>query len=157
MRVIFCYSSNPHPKALEAIAKFAPDAELVKTPGLFGYNEAIASRWGKDDLIVIEGDKEVTAEVIPSFASCDEPWCTYAYYNYPEPYQAYCSVGLGCAKFSVELQRHPDYGLRPVQWRWLLALSGHSYFFFHPEQVHFILASRSRRGKASPLLPARLG
>lgn len=105
MNVIFCYASEPHPIALEAVAKFAPDAELVETPGLFGYNEAIASRWGVGDLVVIEGDKEISSEVIPSFASCDEPWCTFSYYNYPEPYQANCTVGLGCAKFSVALQR----------------------------------------------------
>ena len=65
MKIIFCYSKVPDSRAEAAIRKYAPDAEFVETPGLFGYNEAIASRWGQDDLIVIEGDKEITCGGYP--------------------------------------------------------------------------------------------
>ena len=105
MKIIFCYNGIPDIRASTAILKYAPQTEFVETPGLFGYNEAIASRWGQDDLVIIEGDKEITSDTIPSFETCDEPWCSYGYYNYPEPYQVYCSTGLGCAKFSLDLQR----------------------------------------------------
>lgn len=105
MRVICCYSSEPHPKNVEAIEKYAPQTEFVETPGLFGYNKAIALRWdGSSDLVVIEGDKEINADVIPSFASCDEPWCSFEYFNYPEPWSRTVQIGLGCAKFSAACQ-----------------------------------------------------
>ena len=105
MKILFCYSNVPDARAEAAIRKYAPDAEFVETPGLFGYNEALAERWGQDDLIVIEGDKEITAEVIPSFAACPEPWCVYEYFTFPEPYRAKVQVGLGCARFSLECQQ----------------------------------------------------
>jgi hypothetical protein len=105
MRIICCYNDEVHPLTRKAIEKFAPETEFVETPGLFGYNEAIASRWtGESDLVVIEGDKEIHADVIPSFQVCDEPWCTFEYDNFPPPYQRSCQVGLGCAKFSADCQ-----------------------------------------------------
>jgi hypothetical protein len=73
---------------------------------LFGYPETLASYWtGEDDLIVIEGDKEINADVIPSFNDCDEPWCTFKYKNLPPPYRKTVTIGLGCAKFSAETQK----------------------------------------------------
>ena len=104
MKIICCYSKEPHPKTLEAIALFAPQTEFVKTEGLFGYGEAIASRWQIDDLAVIEGDKEINAEVIPSFTECNEPWCTFSCQTLPEPYTKVTVNGLGCARFTIELQ-----------------------------------------------------
>lgn len=109
MRIICCYASAPHPKTEEAIKKFAPDTEFVKVEGLFGYPEAIENRWtGESDLVVIESDKEITADVIPSFLACDEPWCTFKYKSFPQPYRREISTGLGCVKFSVEVQREVD-------------------------------------------------
>lgn len=107
MKIIFCYSGEPDLESFRAITKFAPQAELVDTSGsIYDYNEAIASRWtGESDLVVIEGDKEITAEVIPSFNDCDEPWCTFKYKNLPGHLRMVVTIGLGCAKFSAELQR----------------------------------------------------
>lgn len=107
MRVLACYV-NRHPIAAEALDKFAPQAERVYTPGEYGYWQAIADRWtGEDDLVIIEQDNEITADVLPSFAACPEPWCTYAYpiglYDY--------NTALGCAKFSADCQR-----IFPVNW-----------------------------------------
>lgn len=121
MRIIFCYTGKPNPIAAKAVRQFAPEAEFVETKGLFGYNRAIASRWtGKDDLIVIEGDKEITADTIPSFEICDEPWCTYECAVFPEPYTRITTIGLGCTKFSAACQDQisvddfcrPDYPMR---------------------------------------------
>ena len=105
MKIIFCYTNVPDSRAEAAIRKYAPKAEFVETPGLFGYNEAISSRWdGSDDLVVIEADKEITAEVVPAFSSCSEPWCTFAYQELPAPYTKHMTYGLGCSKFSAQLQ-----------------------------------------------------
>lgn len=106
MQVIFCYSKHV-PRAVEAVKLHAPDAEHVDTSGsVFDYNEAIASRWGLgEDLVVIEDDKVITAGVLPSFASCPEPWCVFSYDNFPAPYTRHITIGLGCAKFSAAVQR----------------------------------------------------
>lgn len=107
MNIIFCYVNVPVASAGDAIRKYAPNAEWIDTSGtIYDYNEAIASHWtGKDDLLVIEGDKEIHAEVIPSMGACNELWCAYSYYNYPEPYHKKEIYGLGCTKYSAELQR----------------------------------------------------
>lgn len=109
MNIIYCYASDPPEVCVEAIKKFVPQAEFVKTEGLFGYGEAIASRWtGEADLIVIEGDKEIHAEVIPSFEKCPEPWCTFGCKSFPPPYRVTIDYGLSCAKFSADLQSQVD-------------------------------------------------
>jgi hypothetical protein len=106
MQTIFAYNNVPNASAAEAIRKYSPDAEWIDTgKSIFDYNLAIASRWiGLEDLVVIEGDKEITAEVIPSFSDCNDPWCSYSYLVYPEPYQKSVRVGLGCTKYSADLQ-----------------------------------------------------
>lgn len=107
MKIIYCYSSEPPTICVEAIKKFAPEAEFVDTSAsIYSYNEAIASRWtGEDDLVVIEGDKEINADVIPSFKSCNHAWCTFGYDVFPPPYVRQVTMGLGCAKFSSQIQK----------------------------------------------------
>lgn len=120
MRVICCFTAL-HPQAAEAIGRFAPQAEMVPTPGIYDYGEAIASRWdGSDDLVVIEGDKVITAGVLPSFASCDQPWCGYGSMSFPPPYTRWIAGGLGCARFSAAVQRRvrPDEFLGPDEPNW---------------------------------------
>lgn len=106
MRVIYCYT-KVEDRSFAALKKFAPQAELVDTSGsIYDYNEAIASRWtGESDLVVIEGDKEITADVLPSFANCESYWCSYAYLIFPKIIEREVEIGLGCARFSAKLQR----------------------------------------------------
>ncbi len=110
MRIICAHTGNIHPKALEALKKYAPDTEYVDTSGsIFDYNEAVASRWtGKEDLVVIEQDKEITAEVVSAFASCDHFWCSYSYDVFPAPYTKEVTFGLGCSRYSAVVQRLVD-------------------------------------------------
>ena len=106
MHIICCYTNSVHPKARNAIDEYAPGTEYVETLGLFGYNEAISSRWnGEDDLVVIEGDKEISPGSIQSFERCSKPWCLFTYDNFPAPYTREAKCGLGYAKFTAELQR----------------------------------------------------
>lgn len=106
MRVICCYSSNVHPKTEQALSLYAPNAEYVETKGLFGYGEAIASRWtGESDLIVVEADKEINADTLPSFANCSKLWCTTKCKTFPEPYTRITANSLSCAKFSARIQQ----------------------------------------------------
>jgi hypothetical protein len=111
MRVFCCYTGTIHPKAAEALKRFAPDCEYVETLGLYGYNEALASLWtGESDLLIIEGDKEITAEVLPSMESCTRHWCTYQYDIFPPPCTRKAYNGLGCTKYSARVQQvvHPS-------------------------------------------------
>jgi hypothetical protein len=106
VRVICAYAGEIQPKTEEAIAKFAPETEYVEMHGLYGYGEAIASRWdGSSDLVIIEHDNEITVEVMPSFTSCDRLWCVYAYDIFPAPHTFVMDHGLGCTRFSAELQK----------------------------------------------------
>ena len=109
MRTILCYSSDPHPKTIAAIERYAPDTEYVETKGLFGYGEAIRDRWtGESDLVVIEADKEILADTLPSFAACDKLWCTSRCQTFPAPHTRVTINSLSCAKFSAQIQRMVD-------------------------------------------------
>jgi len=136
MIVIFCYSGEPHPLAVSAVEKYAKQAKFIENIRLFDYNRAIASHWtAEEDLVVIEGDKEIGPDTLPSFEACSEPWCTYACETFPPPYTRVTTTGLACAKFSAECQMmistddflRPDYPMRePCQdcggrgcWRYL--------------------------------------
>ena len=94
----------------------------METLGLFGYGEAIASRWdASDDLVVIEHDIEITAGVLPSFEQCDKPWCLYAYDHFPAPHTILMDHALGCTRFSASIQKlisvdefiRPDWAFLP--------------------------------------------
>ena len=109
MKIIFCYTDVPDPRVEAAMRKYAPEAKFIDTSkSIYDYNKALVTHWGLDDLVVIEHDKEITSEVIPSFTACDEPWCVYSYMCYPEPYQRDTIHGLGCTKYSLALQKQID-------------------------------------------------
>lgn len=105
--MIFCHCGNIEKRSFAALQKFAPQAELVDTSTtIYDYNEAIASRWnGESDLVVIEADKEITADVISSFSSCDSYWCSYSYFVYPKLFEREVEIGLGCVRYSAKLQQ----------------------------------------------------
>ena len=109
MQVIYAYVT-PEPHSEFALRKHAPRAKRIDTSGsIYSYNEAIASYWtGKEDLVVIEQDKEITYKTLPSFAKCKQPWCTYSAFIYPPSMKIEVDFGLSCAKFSAELQRMVD-------------------------------------------------
>jgi hypothetical protein len=108
MKIICGYTAEGFKQqARDAIAKFAPDCKLLDFTGCdFDYARAVARYWkGIEDLVIIEHDNVITKDVIPSFASCNEPWCTYAYPCAWNGKLQRLTWGLGCVKFSAELQR----------------------------------------------------
>ena len=104
MRILCCYA-NLRPETAATIAEFAPETELVDvTDDTYGYWHNIRDRWtGDEDLMVIEQDIEITAEVVPSFEACSKPWCLFEYPGHP--FMGTLSSHLGCTRFSKELQR----------------------------------------------------
>lgn len=106
MRIICCYTQMDYRSWL-ALVSYAPKVVFVDTSAsIYDYGNAIAEYWdGAEDLVVIEGDKEITSEVIPSFATCEQPWCAYSYTVSLAGLQKQTSIGLGCTKYSASLQR----------------------------------------------------
>ena len=88
----------------DALAKFAPTAEHVDTSAQWwSYWEAFRVRWtGTESLIVIEQDIEITADTVPSFDVCPEPWCTFSYSG---PMDFVYRDSLGCARFTASFQQ----------------------------------------------------
>ena len=112
LRVLACYNGDAlHPRTYRALVKYVPigTLELVNVNGnVSNYWHAFRARWqGAFDLMTVEQDNVITAEVIPSFESCEEPWCVYEYDGPPhlEPDDRILKASLGCTRFSRELQR----------------------------------------------------
>jgi len=105
MRVLFCYANGGiHPAAQRALDLYAPDAIKRDTSGAqHTYWRTICEYWdGTEDLVLIEQDNEITAEVLPTFAGCEHDWCTFQYKGlFPG---AMLQQSLGCTKFSKEFQ-----------------------------------------------------
>ena len=102
MRVI-CLYNRLHPLTVQAIERHAPQTEFVDTSGSdFAYWEAIAKRWtGEEDLMLIEHDVEIHAQVVPQFTACPEWWC-----HFPYPYRGgLTAMATGCTRYRAELQR----------------------------------------------------
>jgi hypothetical protein len=106
------HHAGVEPVAAEALSRFAPEAELVETPGRFGCPRQFAARWGEftgplgeQDLVAMEGDKVLTAHTLPQFEDCPAPWCVMTYDNFPAPYTRKVVTGLGCARFRTSVQR----------------------------------------------------
>lgn len=109
MRVMCAYC-DIKPQTQHALDLYAPECEYVDTSAtIWDYGKAVADRWtGEDDLVVIEDDKEITAEVLPSFANCGYIWCSYSYLIYPEGHQREIEIGLGCTRYSARAQQIVD-------------------------------------------------
>jgi hypothetical protein len=69
------------------------------------YWSLLASAWREPgDLVIVEHDVGISAEVIPGFAACPEPFCG-------NPYRIgrQLLTALGCARFSADLKAaEPD-------------------------------------------------
>jgi len=104
MKILCCYA-NLHPETECAVAAHAKDAEFIDVSGSeLDYWRTIKAHWtGDQDLVIIEQDIEITAEVIPTFEGCDDAWCVFTYRG--PTHLGYLKHSLGCTKFSAELQR----------------------------------------------------
>src|ERR1700735_3490384 len=105
MTVLFCYV-KPNPKSVASVRAYAPEALMTDvSKDQWAYWTAITAHWkGLDDLVTIEQDIEITAEVIPGFDACPEPWCVYEY----KPAGIFGFMlrqSLGCTRFRKELQQ----------------------------------------------------
>lgn len=131
MHIACFYTRTVQANCLEALRRYAPDTEYVHVDkdDSESYAREIAKRWdGSDDLVIIEHDNEITAEVIPSFAACDQPWCSYQYEIFSPPYTRLCDTGFGCTRFSKELQQKISFRDRVLELPCEVCGSPHAYW-----------------------------
>lgn len=103
MKTLYVWTRE-FPESQESIRKYAPGAEWFYTgKGQQSYPRKVGEEWGQDDLLIIEQDIIINSGVVSGLAFCDEPWCVYSYdigsNHFPMRY------GLGCTRFSYELQQ----------------------------------------------------
>lgn len=101
-------------EAYRALMEYVPigSLEMVETSyDTSAYWWELRRRWnGEDDLMIVEQDNVITAEVVPSFNMCDKPWCCYEYQGPPGMDTDGTGEGrilrksLGCTRFSADLQ-----------------------------------------------------
>lgn len=92
-----------HPLCEQALARFAPDAELIDLGDRFdAYRLLLEELWRDgESFLLVEQDIELHEAVIPELGACQEPWCLYAY-NIGWP-PAPVRSALGCVRFSSRL------------------------------------------------------
>ena len=102
---VLCCPAQPHPDAMAALAKYAPQAEIVDvSEDNFAYWREISARWkGERDLIIIEQDIEISADTVRELEECDQDWCCFAYPIFRTKVRL--RLGLGCTKISAAAQR----------------------------------------------------
>jgi hypothetical protein len=107
MRVV-CFYNNLDPRVAASIRRWVhyPVEYIDTSASLKVYGQELDKRWtGKQDLVIIEQDKEVHAQVMPTFEACQEPWCGFTYWINPEPHCELVLGGFGCVRFSAWFQR----------------------------------------------------
>lgn len=110
-----------HPLCEQALAKYAPDAEMHYVGTRHdAYRELLDEVWrdGKS-FLVVEHDIEIHADVIPEALDCAEPWCAWQYVVGSDP-NGFVETSLGCTRFSADLLRDFPAGISglPVRdWR----------------------------------------
>ena len=114
MRIIFAYRAGyAHPFALDAIKRYAPQAELKDVgENPHSYHRLLYETWDQGEgFLLIEHDVEIGPDTIPSFEQCQGDWCIAragAPGNRPDN-PLYMERSLCCTRFSSKLiAEHPD-------------------------------------------------
>jgi hypothetical protein len=114
VRILNCYTNGKQslkPQTYRALTKYCPigQLEMINVGGHdHNYWREVSTRWkGEEDLVIIEQDNVLTAEVLPSFAGCEEPWCCYQYVADGPMLDGnvFTCHSIGCSRFSAALQR----------------------------------------------------
>lgn len=110
MTRLMCVFTELDPRTEASLKRHAPAAglevEWVNTgESLQAYAAELEKRWdGTEDLIVVEHDKEIYADTLPSLMSCCHLWCGYAYWVGVAPHTALAIAGFGVTRFSAAVQ-----------------------------------------------------
>jgi hypothetical protein len=95
-----------HPLCEQALAKFAPDAELLylgTTPT--AYYDLLGELWAAgQSFLLVEHDIELRAGLVEELETCPEPWCA-APYVVGSSRDGFIESSLGCTRFTAEIMR----------------------------------------------------
>jgi hypothetical protein len=105
--IVMCCPVKLWPATEESLAKYAPAAEIIPIPAddIERPWRDYAARWGTDDLVVIEQDVILHADVLPQFEACPEPWCLFPARHYAVGPDGFMETGILCNRFRVEFMR----------------------------------------------------
>lgn len=96
-----------HPATGRLLNQHAPGHQRVRLDPAdpSAYWALIADAWRQPgDLLVVEQDVGIHAQVVPSLTACREPWCGHPYHIGEQ-----LLVCLGCTRFTAELKAaEPD-------------------------------------------------
>jgi len=92
------------PATAASLAEHAPAAEIIPIPAddISRPWADYAERWATDDLVVIEQDVIIHADVLPQFQSCPEPWCLFPARHYATGPDGWMTTGILCNRFRRE-------------------------------------------------------
>lgn len=107
--IVNYYWLDKYAGSQKLIKHTAPEANWVYTergkPHL--YPDHVAASWGKDDLLIVEGDIVISPLIKDTLADCRNDWCVGAY-----PLGVTRTIfpfGFGCVRFTLEFQKQFDY------------------------------------------------
>lgn len=96
-----------HPATARLLNRHAPGHRRVRIDpaDMSAYWRLLAAVWREPgDLVIVEHDIGISAQVLPGFAACAQPWCGHAY-----PIDGRTIVCLGCTRFTAALKEaEPD-------------------------------------------------
>jgi hypothetical protein len=90
-----------HVDAFTSFDRYLPGWESAQLPAddPTAYHHLLAGAWARGgDLLIVEHDMVVHADVLPQFEDCPEIWCGFEYLVDTCPV-----VALGCTRFRAEL------------------------------------------------------
>lgn len=96
-----------HPATARLLNRHAPGhvRARIDPADVTAYWRLLADEWRRPgDLLIVEQDIGITADVVPGLTACREPWC-----GHPYPIGEQLLVCLGCTRFTAELKAaEPD-------------------------------------------------
>lgn len=124
MRVVVPYAGRVHPKADDALARYAPEAEFVDvSESDTAYHSLLCRLWKEGEAFaLIEHDVEIGPHTVADLRAC-HPWCVFPFARaLPGPHATWLADegrwsegiallerSLGCTRFgSWMIQHEPD-------------------------------------------------
>ncbi len=76
MIVLYAYAGKPVPEARDQVIELDGYYPVRTDLTSYGYCRAVREVWGKDDLLIVEGDKVLPRGMVGQLALCSYGWCT---------------------------------------------------------------------------------
>lgn len=101
--IVLCCPVNLWAETRESLAEHAPGALIIPIPAgdITRPWRDYAARWGTDDLLIVEQDVILHADVIPQLEACPEPWCLFPA-RHPAQGGGFMLDGIMCNRFRRE-------------------------------------------------------